>query len=277
MAEAIKQASEIKTFSAFEKLRRSPWTRRLAIGSIFYLGLLLVWQLLFNATFWPDYILPSPSEVVTSIIDGFQYKFFLESILASLARLGIGYGISLGVGMVLGLLIGRFNLLKETLGTLVLGLQALPSICWLPLAILWFGLNDQAIIFVVIMGALFSITLGVESGVRNTPPIYLRAARNMGARGISLYTQVILPAALPSIINGLKQGWSFSWRSLMAGELIYNTPSFGNLLQDGTNLLDSAQVVAVMLLIIIVGILIDAALFRPLEKLTRQRWGLEVE
>lgn len=275
MAEAIKPV-QIPTLDApttlqrFRKSNAGRWTIRL----LFYVMLITAWQLLFNSGTWPDFILPSPQVVLGELVAGFQSGLYLQSMLASLGRLGIGYAISLGCGLVLGLLIGRFNLLKETIGSLVLGLQALPSICWLPLAVLWFGLNDQAIIFVVIMGALFSITLGVDSGVRNTSPIYLKAARNLGTRGISLYTQVIFPAAFPTILNGLKQGWSFAWRSLMAGELLYTTLSLGNLLESGRDLLDSAQVVGVMLLIIIIGVAIDALIFGPLERMTRARWGL---
>ncbi len=273
MAEAIKQPTTTNTLTAFQRARASAWGRW-STRLIFYALLVAAWQLLFNSGIWQDFILPSPLEVLNSLVTGFQSGLFLQSILASLGRLALGYAISLGVGLVLGLLIGRVNLLKETVGSLVLGLQSLPSICWLPLAVLWFGLNDRAIIFVVVMGALFSITLGVESGVRDTPPIYLKAARNLGTRGIALYTQVVFPAAFPTILNGLKQGWSFAWRSLMAGELLYNVVSLGNLLQNGRDLLDSAQVVGVMLLIIAIGMTIDALIFAPLERLTRSRWGL---
>jgi NitT/TauT family transport system permease protein len=171
-------------------------------------------------------------------------------------------------------LIGRNRFAEETLGSLILGLQALPSVCWIPFALLWFGLSEQAMIFVVVMGALFSITLGVEDGVKNTPPLYLKAARNMGARGMALTAQVVLPAALPAVLSGLKQGWTFAWRSLMAGELIYVTAtSLGGLLDNGRNLNDTSQMVAVMLIIIAIGILIDRVIFGPLERSIRERWG----
>ena len=126
------------------------------------------------------------------------------------------------------------------------------------------------------MGALFSITLGIEAGVKNTPPLYLKAARNMGARGVALSTEVVLPAALPAIISGLKQGWSFAWRSLMAAELLYATNSLGNLLENARNLDDIATVVAVMLVIIAIGVIINALIFAPLERSVRERWGLMV-
>jgi NitT/TauT family transport system permease protein len=160
-------------------------------------------------------------------------------------------------------------------GSLILGLQALPSVCWLPLAILWFGLTEQAITFVVVMGALFSITLGVVNGIKNTPPLYVRAARTLGTRGIRLATQVILPAALPSIIEGLKQGWTFAWRSLMAAELIYVSLSLGNLLNNGRDLSDASQVMAVMLIIIAIGVAIDTLIFANIERGIRERRGLQ--
>src|SRR5258708_3020957 len=209
MAEAIKQPTTTNTLTAFQRARASAWGRW-STRLIFYALLVAAWQLLFNSGIWQDFILPSPLEVLNSLVPAFQSGLFLQSILASLGRLALGYAISLGVGLVLGLLIGRVNLLKETVGSLVLGLQSLPSICWLPLAVLWFGLNDRAIIFVVVMGALFSITLGVESGVRATPPIYLKPAPNLGTRGIALYTQVGFPPAFPTILNCFNHGLSFS-------------------------------------------------------------------
>jgi NitT/TauT family transport system permease protein len=247
-----------------------PWLRRLA----FYLALLALWEGVARAGIWPDYLFPGPITVLGALATGLRKGIFITAALVSLKRLAIGYSISLAIGLVLGLLIGRNKVLDETLGSLVLGLQALPSVCWLPLAILWFGLSERAIIFVVVLGALFSIILGVEAGVKNTPPIYLKAARNLGARGPSIYTQVVLPAALPAILSGLKQGWSFAWRSLMAGELLYFTLSLGNLLQAGRDLNDAAQVMAVMVMIVIVGVSIDQAIFAPFERRVRERWGL---
>src|SRR5260370_26976394 len=158
----------------------------------------------------------------------------------------MGYGMCGWMGERVGWVIGRNRLFEETVGSLILGLEALASVCWLPLAILWFGLTDQAVIFVVVMGALFSITLGVDAGVKNTPPIYLKAARNLGARGLAVSTQVILPAALPAVMNGLKQGWTFAWRSLMAGELLFYLLSLGHLLQTCRDLNPVSIVLAVL-------------------------------
>jgi NitT/TauT family transport system permease protein len=165
--------------------------------------------------------------------------------------------------------------LKETVGSLVLGLQTLPSICWLPLAILWIGLNDQAIIFVVVMGALFSVTLGVENGIKTIPPVYLKAARTLGTKEFAIAAQVMLPAAMPSILQGFKQGWTFAWRSLMAGELLFFTLSLGNLLESGRDLNDVSQVMAIIVIIIVIGIIIDALFFATFERRLRERRGLE--
>lgn len=252
-------------------LALGPWLRRL----VFYGVLLLLWEGLARSGIWPPYLFPGPLAVGEALLSGLRRGLFVTATLVSIQRLAIGYGIALVIGLALGVLIGRVKVVEETIGSLVLGLQALPSVCWLPLAILWFGLNERAIIFVVVLGALFSITLGVEAGVKNTPPIYLRAARTLGARGLALYTQVVIPAALPAILSGLKQGWSFAWRSLMAGELLFFTLSLGNLLQTGRDLNDAAQVMAVMVLIILVGVTIDRLLFAPLERRVRERWGLD--
>jgi NitT/TauT family transport system permease protein len=267
MAKAISTATNRQIVS---NIAQSKWVRRI----IFYALLLVLWQVIANSGIWPDYVFPGPIAVWNSLVDGFLHGLFLQASLASLQRLAIGYGISLVIGITLGLLIGRNRLFEQTVGSLILGLQALPSVCWLPLAILWFGLTDQAVIFVVVMGALFSITLGVDAGVKNTPPIYLKAARNLGARGLAVSTQVILPAALPAVMNGLKQGWTFAWRSLMAGELLFYSLSLGNLLQTGRDFNDASMVMAVMVLIIIIGVSIDGLIFTPLERRVRERWGL---
>ena len=247
------------------------WTRRL----VFYALLLAVWQGIANSGVWPDYLFPGPLAVLNSLVSGFQNGLFLQATLVSLQRLVEGYAISMVIGLILGLLIGRFRAIEETIGSLVLGLQALPSVCWIPLALLWLGLTEQAMVFVVVMGAVFSITLGVHAGIKNTPPIYLKAARNLGSSGLPLIAQVTIPAAMPAILSGLKQGWTFAWRSLMAAELIYTTLSLGNLLESGRDLLDAAQMMAVMVVIIVIGVTIDGLIFTPLERQMRERWGLQ--
>ena len=241
---------------------------------IFFAALVLLWQILFLVHWWPEYLFPSPIAVGETLLNGFLDGTFLIGITVSMARVLAGYFISLAIGLPLGLLIGRVGVLEETVGSVLTGLQTLPSICWLPLALLWFGLNERAILFVVVMGAMLSIAIAAEGGVKNTSPKYLRAARNMGAGGFRLYRYVILPAAWPSILTGMKLGWSFAWRSLMAGELLYVSLGLGQLLTMGRELNDMSQVIAVMLVIIALGLLVDRLIFSRLEGAVRQQWGL---
>lgn len=243
--------------------------------AVFYALLAALWQFLFNLKLWPSYLFPSPAQVFETLSDGFQNKTFFVGIAVSMRRILLGYGISVFFGILLGLVIGKIKTLDETIGGLFVGLQTLPSICWLPLAILWFGLNESAIIFVVVMGSLLSITIATDSGVKNIQPIYLRAGRNMGASGMRMFADVVLPAALPSILMGLRQGWSFAWRSLMAGEILFVSLGLGHLLNVGRELNDMSQVIAVMIVIILIGVFMDMLVFGLAERRVRRIWGLE--
>jgi len=240
----------------------------------FYFILFAVWEALVLLKFWPEYLFPSPFKVFETMAAGFKEASFLFAIGISLKRILIGYGISIVFGGLLGLLMGKSKFISDTVGGLVLSLQTLPSICWLPLALLWFGLNEQAIIFVAIMGALFSITIATYSGVRNVSPLYIKAGKNMGAKNITLFWEVIIPAALPSIIPGLRQGWSFAWRSLLAGELLFANLGLGYLLMMGRELNDMSQVIAVMIMIAAISVLADKFVFGRIEASIRRKWGM---
>lgn len=240
----------------------------------FYFLLLLAWQTVIWLHIWPPYLVPSPMDAIQSLWAGVWDRTFFIGTAASLKRIFIGYFISLLIGVPLGLVVGRFKFLDDTLGSFMGTLQVLPSICWLPLAILWFGLNEWAIQFVVIMGAFLPIAIATDGAIKNIPPLYLRAAQTMGVKGINLYWRVILPAAFPSMITGMKLGWSFAWRSLMAGELLFVSAGLGNLLQMGRELNDMTQVVAVMILILAVGLAVDNRLFGPLQREVQKRWGM---
>ena len=242
---------------------------------IFFISLIAFWQFLFSLRLWPQYLFPSPSQVLDTLFNGFKDGSFFFAIAVSFKRLLMGYGISAVFGTLLGLLIGKIKVLDETVGSLFVGLQTLPSICWLPLAILWFGLNEAAIIFVVVMGSLLSITIATDSGVKSIQPIVLKAGQNMGAKGRDMFLYVVLPAAFPSILMGLKQGWSFAWRSLMAGEILFVSLGLGHLLNLGRELNDMSQVIAVMLMIVAIGMLMDSLVFGLAEKKVRRIWGVE--
>jgi NitT/TauT family transport system permease protein len=251
------------------------WWLKLLRQVSFYLILFLGWEWLAHAGIWESYAFAGPIAVGQSLLHLVQNGVFLTAVLKSLSRLLVGYAISLVVGISLGLFIGLNRYARETLGSLVIGLQALPSVCWIPFALLWFGLSENAMIFVVIMGALFCIVVGVEAGVRNITPVYLKAARNMGASGLNLAVRVVLPAAFPSILIGLKQGWAFAWRSLMAAELVNVTVSLGGLLEMSRDNIDIPQLFGVMVTILVLGVLFDILIFGPLERSVSTRWGFE--
>lgn len=240
----------------------------------FFSGLLLIWWALAESRLWPPYLFPSPADVLDSLKAGWTDRTFSIGIAASLQRIALGYALSAAIGIPLGLLIARLKWLDETLGALMVGLQTLPSICWLPAALLWFGLSDAAIIFVVVMGSVLSIALGTEDAVRDLPPIYVRAARTMGVEGVRLYWDVVWPAALPGTVAALKQGWAFAWRSLMAAELLFVSPGLGQLLQMGRDLNDIALVATVMMLIILIGWAVDTLIFSAVESRLRRRRGM---
>jgi NitT/TauT family transport system permease protein len=242
--------------------------------AIFYSALLLIWFLLSKAKIWPPYLFPGPNEVGVTLRQGFHDGSFWIGIGKSLRRIGLGYGFAAIVGITVGLLTARVRWLENTLGSLIIGLQTLPSICWLPAAILWFGLSEGAILFVVIMGALMAISIGTHDAVKNLPPIYTRAALTMGVRGFRMYREVIFPAALPGIVTGLKQGWSFAWRSLMAGELLFVSPGLGHLLEMGRDLNDISLVVAIMVIIMALGWSVDRLIFSALEQHLRRQRGM---
>lgn len=251
----------------------SAWWRRQLQRLVFF-GLLLVgWQLFALARVVPDYLFPGPLAVLDSLRQAFGDGTLLIGVGASLRRLAIGFAISVAIGTLLGLLTARFALLRDTLGLLILGLQALPSVCWMPLALIWFGLREPAIIFVVVMGSLLSVALAAEQAARNIPVIYLRVAANMGVTGGELYRSVVLPAALPTFVAGLKQGWSFAWRSLLGGELLFVGIGLGRLLMAGRELNDMSRVIAIMLVIVLLGLAVDRFLFGVWERRIRRAWG----
>lgn len=252
--------------------------KRLFFAGAFFLILILIWQILVYANIWSHVLIPSPVEVIQYLIDSTRDGTLLSATYVTLRRLLQGYAVGLIVGIPIGLLNARFQLFEDTIGTIALGLQTLPSVCWAPLAILWFGQTEKAMFFIVVMGSVWSIALATDTGVRNVPTIYIRAARTMGSKGLHTWLKVILPASLPFIITGMKQGWAFAWRSLMAAEIYITVLTgfgLGNLLHYGRELHAMDAVVGVMIVIIIIGLTVDKFIFSSLENFVHTRWGTQ--
>jgi NitT/TauT family transport system permease protein len=218
---------------------------------------------------------PGPLAVLRSLKAGVGDGSLVRAVLTSTARLTAGYAAALALGVPLGVALARSRIVKQAAGPLVLGLSAVPSICWLPLAILWFGLSEWAIQVVIVLGAVLPIAVATETSVRNVPPQIERAARTMGARGVRLMLTVTLPAALPGIIGGAKLGWTFALRSLMAGELLFVSGGLGQLLETGRDLGDTALVLAVVVTIVMLGRVSEIVLFRRVDREIGRRWGVE--
>jgi len=239
-----------------------------------YCAIVVLWESVTRLHLWPEYVFPSLSDVTLALRGDLANGTLLRGVAVSMRRILEGYSLSLVVGVCLGLLLARLKLLEETVGPILLGLRSLPSICWVLLGMLWFGLSEKAILFVILMGATFAVALATADGIKNVPPIYLRVASTMGVSGISSFVRVTLPSALPSIVTGMKLGWAFAWRSLMAAEMVFVTLGLGHLLMMGRELNDMARVISVMLVIVAIGMLVDRLVFMPLESRMRERWGL---
>ncbi len=240
----------------------------------FYASLLAIWQLLYKLELWSPYLFPSPHDVWSSLRSNIESGLLWDSTRASIGRLAVGFVLAFVIGMTMGIACATMRWVDETVGSVVVGMQSLPSIAWLPLAVLWFGLSPKAITFVVLMGSVWAIAISARDGVRNIPILQQRAARVFGASRLQTLRYVTLPGMLPSMAQGLKLGWSFSWRSLMAAELLYSAVGLGHLLQVGRDLADMPLVLAVMAVIVAIGLAFDRLLFGPLEGWVRQRWGL---
>jgi NitT/TauT family transport system permease protein len=235
------------------------------------------WQIVVWSGWRPSDVLPGPVPVFRRLFEDLSSGDFYVGVAITLQRAVVGYGIAVVAGSAVGLLVARVSILRRALGSALLGLQSMPSISWFPLAVLLFQHSEPAIIFVVLLGAAPAIANGLLSGVDHVQPLLVRVGRVMGARGLGLYRHVILPAALPSFIGGLKQGWAFAWRSLMAGELIIfytgHQPSLGQQLRLAQNLSDAQQLIALMMVIFTIGVAVDLG-FGVLDREIRRRWGL---
>lgn len=253
--------------------------RRILVASTFFALLLGLWQV-FATTTSPGRaaLLPAPTDVVRYLWRAAADGTLAEAAWVTARRLLLGYAAGIALGLPIGLLTARFRTCADTLGVVALGLQTLPSICWAPLTILWFGQTEAAMLFVVIMGTVWSIAIATDHGLRSVPPIYARAARTMGSRRLHTWLRVILPASLPFVVSGMKQGWAFAWRSLMAAEIYVTLLTgfgLGYLLHYGRELHAMDQVFGVMFVIVAVGLLADRAIFAPIERYLHRRWGTD--
>ncbi len=246
---------------------------------IFLGALILLWQGFYTVSvdllqLCKSYSVPSPLGVGERLVELCSDGSLFASIGYSLLRGIVGFFIAVLIGIIIGLLINHFKYLNKNLKPLILGIQTLPSVCWVPFSILWFGLSTEAIIFVVVMGSAFSISISVNNAIKNIQPIYKKAALTMGVSKKQMYLHVVFPAALPELITGLKQGWSFAWRALMAGEVMTTSIGLGQTLIMGRDLGDIDQVMLVMIVIVLIGILVDKCIFSVIEKRILKKRGL---
>jgi NitT/TauT family transport system permease protein len=253
--------------------------KRIAAATLFLAAIVALWQVMVASERWSPMLLPSPLSVCEYLWSALLDGSLLEAAAVTLRRLLTGYAIGVLIGLPLGLLTSTSQFFEDTIGSMALGLQTLPSVCWIPLALLWFGQTESAMLFVVVMGTVWSVAIATDTGTRTIPPIYARAARTMGSEGFHQWTRVIIPASLPFLVSGMKQGWAFAWRSLMAAEIyvaILTGFGLGHLLHYGRELNAMDQVIGIMLVIVVVGLIADKALFSPWERFLHRRWGTGV-
>jgi NitT/TauT family transport system permease protein len=252
------------------KIWGAVWPKLLAIAIV--IG---AWELI-HLSGWKSAILPGPAAVFSDLWAQMHHVLLWQAIATTMRRAAIGFGLALVIGVVIGALVSRVKPLRAAVGSMITALQTMPSIAWFPFAIILFGTSTAAILFVIVLGAAPSIANGLIAGVDYTPPLLLRAGRTMGLSRIGMYRHLILPASLPSFVAGLKQGWAFAWRSLMAGELlviILGQPSIGVLLSTNQDQSDMAGAIAIMIVILVLGIVVDM-IFTRVDATIRQRRGM---
>lgn len=257
------------------------WRRflRAALPPVGALVLLVaLWQVLWASAIWPEFQLPAPLAVWSTFEELVQSGRIFEVLWTSIHRAVLGFLAALVIATPLGLLVAKVRVVRAAIGPLLSGLQSLPSVAWVPAAILWFGLNDGSIYFVVLLGSVPSIANGLVAGIDQIPPILPRVGKTLGTNRFTSARHILLPAALPGYLAGLKQGWAFSWRSLMAAELIAQSPDLGvglgAYLNEGSSFNDMPTVLAAIFLILLVGIGIELLVFRPIERAVLRARGL---
>ena len=270
LMEAALGVDRAQRFPSFNLWTR-PWPKLAALAIA-----VAIWQFVAWSDFKPDYVLPDPATVGRELADQIAGAELWRAIGTTMRRAATGFTLSIVIGTAVGLAVVRVGVLRVAVGALITGLQTMPSIAWFPFAILLFQISEEAILFVVVLGAAPSIANGLISGVDHLSPQLLRVARVLGARGVTLYTSVVMPAALPAYLAGLKQGWAFAWRSLMAGELlviIAQKPALGTDLHFAREFADAPRLIAVMIVILVIGMVVDGV-FSAIANGVRRRRGL---
>ncbi|MBA4536549.1 ABC transporter permease [Bacillus aquiflavi] len=241
---------------------------------IFIVTIAVIWEITSRFSSLPDFMFPSLTQVFETLFTGMIDGQIITAVYKSLGRLLIGFSIAIVVGLFLGYLIWRYKFVEDTLGFAVTALQSIPSIVWFPLAIIWFGLNNMSILFIVTIGATWTMTISATSGFKNVPQLYKRVAKTLGSSGFHFIRTVILPASVPQIISGLRIAWAFSWRALMAGELLGAGEGLGQLLETGRSLGQMDLVISVMIVIAVIGTIMDNIVFLRLERNVQMKWGV---
>ena len=237
-----------------------------------------IWQLVYLLGIWPQISLPSPLMVTESFYELLQNNMLIISIGMTMYRLAIGFVISIVIGMIIGFTMVKFPAFGKTMSSFAIGLQSFPSIAWVPFAILLIGLNDLGILFVVVLSSVFSVMISTYSGLRNIPIIYIRAAKNMGAKGFHLFRYLMIPAATPALIEGIKQAWSFAWHALIGAEILMAASiGIGHILLVGREFQSMSQIIASMVTIFALGMIFDRVIFSKIEDKVREKWGLKQE
>ncbi|WP_042355864.1 ABC transporter permease [Bacillus rubiinfantis] len=242
---------------------------------LFFVIIILGWQGAVRILNISPSLMPAPTDVLDALMKGFADKTLLYDIVASFRRLAIGLSISIVLGIGLGILLAKNKTADETLGTLILALQSVPSIVWLPIAIMWFGLNEKAVTFIVILGATLVMTINMRIGIKNVSPLYIKAAQTMGSKGLDLFVKIIFPASIPYAVTGARLGWAFAWRALMAGEILSTGPGLGYTLKYASDFGNMKLVIGIMIIIGVIGTIVDILFFQRVEKNVLKRWGLE--
>lgn len=251
-------------------IARAVWPKAAAIA-----GVWIIWELI-HLSGWKSLVLPGPGVTLSNLWGQLRTGLLWHAIGDTVERAVIGYALALVIGSVVGLLVARIPPLRAAVGSLITGLQTMPSAAWIPFAIILFGLNTAAIMFIIVMAAAPAIANGLIAGVDYTPPLLLKAAKVMGLRGVNLNRFLILPAALPTFVAGMKQAWAFTWHALLTAELLVlvaGEPSIGVLFQADQDQTDMASTIAVMIVILVLGVLVGS-LFAAANKAIRKRRGL---